>query len=117
MLLVVSHCSATHQRFDELRRISFHRDARSRVFLPGLENESTIPVLSHVFRGITRHRETLKVHPAESTHFITCRGETCQQGFTAHVCAAPAAVSISLRRDGVKQEAFCRLREVFIKKW
>lgn len=75
------------------------------------------PVLSHVFKGITCHQETLHVIKCVLSAGCTCRGEMCQQGFTAHVCAAPAAVSISLRRERVKQEAFCRLLKVFIKKW
>lgn len=103
--------------------ISFDCDAPSRGFFFCFffarisERIYNSPVLSHVLKGITCHQETLHVIKCVLSAGCTCRGEMCQQGFTAHVCAAPAAVSISLRRERVKQEAFCRLLKVFIKKW
>lgn len=104
------------QRFDELLRISCDCDAPSRVFQQEIRKRVyNSPVLSHVFKGITR-REILHVIKCVLSAGCTCRGEACQQGFTAHVCAAPTAVSISLWREGVKQEAFCWLLKVFIKK-
>lgn len=124
LLPVASYCGVTRRKgFDELLRISFDCGVPSRVFCffspagGGLEEESTTPpVLSHVFKGITRHRETLRVIKCVLSAGRAGRGEACQQGFAAHVCSAPTAVPISPRREGVKREAFCRLLEVFIKK-
>lgn len=73
----VMNCTASHSTV-KLGLVAFFAGISERIY--------NSPVLSHVFKGITCHQETLHVIKCVLSAGCTCRGEMCQQGFTAHVC-------------------------------